>query len=93
MDATDDPSTPTRVKGKRIRLRSLMDVREEMARVYRDMRSEKINTTSGNGLVQALMYLAKVTEVVQGRGLLERLEKLEGQRVSDSERSPAPPSH
>jgi hypothetical protein len=93
MDATDDPSTPTRVKGKRIRLRSLMDVREEMARVYRDMRSEKINTTSGNGLVQALMYLAKVTEVVQGRGLLERLEKLEGQRVSDAERSPAPPSH
>lgn len=87
-----DP-TP-RVKGKRLRLKSLMDVRSEMARVYRDMRAAKLDTEVGYRLVQSLQCLGKLTEVTQGRGLLERLEKLEGHRdVSNAERDSAAPTN
>jgi hypothetical protein len=87
----EDP-TP-RTKGKRLRLRSLMDVRSEMARVYRDMRSMKLDTETGYRLVQSLASLGKLTEVTQGRGLLERLEKLEGVSVSEPDRNANPPAH
>ena len=89
---TEDPAP--KVKGKRLRLKSLMDVRSEMARVYRDMRASRIDTETGGRLVQSLAALGKLTEVTQGRGLLERLEKLEGQRdVSDAERGATAPTN
>lgn len=87
----EDPSP--RAKGKRLRLKTLMDVRAEMGRVYRDMRASKLDTETGYKLVQSLQCLGKLTEVTQGRGLLERLERLEGSNVSDAERSPDPPAH
>lgn len=80
-------------KGKRLRLKTLMDVRTEMARVYRDMRASRLDTETGYRLVQSLQCLGKLTEVTQGRGLLERLERLEGSNVENAERSPAPPAH
>jgi hypothetical protein len=70
-----------------------MDVREEMARVYRDMRTEKIQVPAGNGLVQALMCLAKTTELTQGEGLIERLDELEARRVSTSDSGANPPTN
>lgn len=70
-----------------------MDVRSEMARVYRDMRSAKLDTEVGYRLVQSLQCLGKLTEVTQGRGLLERLEKLEGVNVADAERSSTAPTN
>lgn len=80
---TTDDSAPK--KGKRLRLKSLMDIRNEMARVYRDMRSSRVGPDTGYQLVRSLWCLGKMTEVTQGRGLLERLEKLEGHRdVSNS---------
>lgn len=88
----EDP--PPRVKGKRLRLKSLMDVRSEMARVYRDMRANRLDSEVGVRLVQSLNCLGKLTEITQGRGLLERLEKLEGQRdVSDAERGATAPTN
>lgn len=89
---TTDDSAPK--KGKRLRLKSLMDIRNEMARVYRDMRRSELDTERGYQLVRSLWCLGKMTEVTQGRGLLERLEKLEGQRnVSDAERGAADPTN
>jgi hypothetical protein len=92
--ATDEQGTPGgKRKGQRLRLKSLMDVREEMARVYRDMRAEKIQIGAGNGLVQVLMYLAKATEMAQGAGLIERLDELESRRVSTPDASANPPTN
>lgn len=71
-----------------------MDVRNEMARVYRDMRRSALDSETGYQLVRSLWCLGKMTEVTQGRGLLERLEKLEGHRdVSNAERDPAAPTN
>jgi len=88
---TTDDSIPK--KGKRLRLKSLMDVRSEMARVYRDMRSSRLDTETGYQLVRSLWCLGKMTEVTQGRGLLERLEKLEGVNDQEPDRSTTAPAH
>lgn len=92
--ATEEQGAPGgKRKGQRLRLKSLVDVREEMARVYRDMRAEKIQIGAGNGLVQVLMYLAKATEMAQGAGLIERLDELESRRVSTPDASANPPTN
>ena len=70
-----------------------MDVRSEMARVYRDMRSSRLDTETGYQLVRSLWCLGKMTEVTQGRGLLERLEKLEGVNDQEPDRSTTAPAH
>lgn len=88
---TIDDSAPK--KGKRLRLKSLMDIRNEMARVYRDMRRAELDSETGYQLVRSLWCLGKMTEVTQGKGLLERLEKLEGVSVSDADRRATDPAH
>jgi len=57
-----------------INLHDMEAVRREMARVYRDMRSGRIDTQDGTRLVYSLTQIAKLHEAVE---LVRRLEKLE----------------
>ena len=58
VDAEEvDEATP-----RRIRLGTVDDVRVEMARVYREMRSQKLDASLGGKFIWVLATLAKVTE-------------------------------
>lgn len=57
-----------------LNLHDIEAVRREMARVYRDMRGEKIDTQDGTRMVYALTQIAKLHEAVD---LVRRLDKLE----------------
>lgn len=48
---------------QRIDLKIIDDIRLEMARVYRDMRSQKIPTTDGTRLVYVLSQIGKMVEL------------------------------
>ena len=56
-------------------LKTIDDVRVEMARVYRDMRSGKIDTQDGTKLAYVLAQLGKLIEAGE---LEKRVEALEG---------------
>lgn len=58
----------------RIDLKTIDDVRLEMARVYRDMRAEKIFTNDGTRLVYVLGQIGKMIELHE---IIKRVEKLE----------------
>jgi hypothetical protein len=58
-----------------VNLHNLDSVRREMGKVYRDMRSRKIETQDGTRLVYVLSELAKMFERCE---LEKRLEALEG---------------
>ena len=58
----------------RIDLKTIDDVRLEMARVYRDMRAEKILTNDGTRLVYVLGQIGKMIELHE---IIKRVEKLE----------------
>lgn len=96
-DEVIKPPPPPRKPGrppKAYSLRSLMDIREEMVRVYREMRADRIAIGTGFSLVQVLSICAKVTEVTQGQGLIDRLAKLEAQRdVSTADERPDSAAH
>src|SRR5215472_1257516 len=59
----------------RIDLKTIDDVRVEMARVYRDMRSGKIDTADGTKLAYVLAQIGKLIEAGE---LEKRLEAVEG---------------
>ncbi len=58
----------------RIDLKTIDDVRLEMARVYRDMRAEKILANYGTRLVYVLGQIGKMIELHE---IIKRVEKLE----------------
>ncbi len=58
----------------RIDLKSIDDVRLEMARVYRDMKTQKIPTSDGTRLVYVLGQIGKMIELYE---IVKRVEKLE----------------
>ncbi len=58
----------------RIDLKSIDDVRLEMARVYRDMKSQKIPTSDGTRLVYVLGQIGKMIEL---HDIEKRVEELE----------------
>ena len=62
--AEDVPEGTPLVPG-RIRLRSVDDVRAEMARVYREVRSKKLSAADGARLIYMLTQLARVVEVAR----------------------------
>jgi hypothetical protein len=77
-----------------IPLRGLGDVRRELARVYRDMRAERIPVLLGNGLTQTLVQLGKVIEQEESSDAMVRLEALEKRRNgTQAESSPNPQAH
>lgn len=58
----------------RIDLKTIDDVRLEMARVYRDMRADRIPTSDGTRLVYVLGQIGKMIELHE---IIKRVEKLE----------------
>lgn len=58
----------------RVDLKSIDDVRLEMARVYRDMRSKKIPTSDGTRLVYVLGQIGKMIELHE---IVKRIDNLE----------------
>ena len=65
----------------KINLSSLDDVRLEMAKVYRDMRSNQIDSSDGSRLVFVLGQLAKLHETVEIARRLASLEMAVGGRT------------
>jgi len=63
----------------RIDLKTIDDVRVEMARVYRDMRSGKIDTQDGTKLAYVLSQLGRLIEAGE---IEKRLEAVEGVLLS-----------
>ena len=63
----------------RIDLRTIDDVRVEMARVYRDMRGGKIDTQDGTRLAYVLSQIGKLIESGE---IEKRLEAVEGVLLS-----------
>ncbi len=59
---------------QRIDLKIIDDIRLEMARVYRDMRSHKIPTADGTRLVYVLSQIGKMVELYE---IEKRIGKLE----------------
>ena len=64
------PTPPT------IHLRTADDVRLEMARVYRDMRADKVDMGNGTKLVYVLSQIGRVIEVSDVQLRMEALERV-----------------
>jgi len=64
----------------RIDLKTIDDVRVEMARVYRDMRARRIDTAEGTKLAYVLSQLGKLIESCEIEQRLEALERVLKQR-------------
>lgn len=66
-------------KGQRYRckLDTLQDVRREMAKVYREARSNQIDPQTGSKQVWMLQAIGKV---IEGHDLEKRIEALEGKQ-------------
>lgn len=58
-----------------IRLKTVDDVRAEMARVYRDMRSKRIDMADGSKLIYALGQIGRVVEVVRIERRMDALQR------------------
>jgi hypothetical protein len=63
----------------RIDLKTIDDVRVELARVYRDMRAGRIDTQDGTKLAYVLAQLGKL---IEAGDLEKRLEAVEGVLLS-----------
>jgi hypothetical protein len=63
----------------RIDLKTIDDVRVEMARVYRDMRAGRIETADGTKLAYVLSQIGKL---IEAGDLEKRMEALEGVLLS-----------
>ena len=72
IDAKSGELMPTPAK---IDLKSIDDVRLEMARVYREMRGDVIETQKGTRLVYVLAAIGKLIELHE---LEQRIQDLEG---------------
>jgi hypothetical protein len=71
LESIEDKHHPT---PSRIDLKTIDDVRLEMARCYRDMRANKIQPTDGTRLVYVLAQIGKMIEL---HDIEERVERLE----------------
>lgn len=58
-----------------VRLTTVDDVRAEMARVYRDMRSKRIDMADGTKLIYALGQIGRVVEVVRIERRMDVLQR------------------
>ena len=85
MTKSTDHNLPATIDGEsgvllatpaKIDLKSIDDVRLEMARVYREMRGDVIETQKGTRLVYVLAAIGKLIELHE---LEQRIQKLEGE--------------
>ncbi len=80
---TSDDNLPERREARavavlptpRIDLKTIDDVRVEMARVYRDMRAARIDTADGTKLAYVL---AQIGKLIESGEIEKRVEALEG---------------
>ena len=72
---TFDGKTLQLVPSPRINLGSLKSVRLEASRVYKEMRSGKIEPTEGTKLIYALTSIGKL---IESDAIVQRIEALEG---------------
>lgn len=68
------PKTP----GKRLRLENGGQIRREMTKVYRDMKSGALDVAKGTKLIYALTELSRAVEREAVERLTERLDAVEG---------------
>ena len=66
---------PTPLRRRAIDLATLNDVRREMCRLYRDMRTRRIDTQDGTRMTYVLSQIAKIIELGQFQGRVEALER------------------
>lgn len=72
--AAGEPGDPTPGAGRRaIRLKTMNDVRVEMARVYSDARRKTIEPEAGSKLIY---MLGQVGRVIEGSDLERRIDEL-----------------
>ncbi len=71
---------PTPLRRRAVDLANLHDVRREMCRLYRDMRSKKIDTQDGTRMVYVLVQIAKILELADMQPRLEAIERAIGSR-------------
>ena len=89
MPEISDDKQPETIDGKsgkllptpsRIDLKTIDDVRLEMARVYREMKSGIIETADGTKLAYVLAQIGKLIETHEIEKRIEALESVLGQR-------------
>ena len=68
---------PQRGRRYRCKLDTLDDVKREMAKIYRESRSEVIDVATGSKLV---FMLQSIGRVIEGSDLEKRIEALENKR-------------
>lgn len=76
-----DPLPPAKAKvgdGKRLRLETAVQIRREMARTYKQMKSGELDITKGTKLIYALTELSRAIERETVAKLTERLDEVEG---------------
>lgn len=76
-----DPLPPAKAKageGKRLRLENGPQIRREMVKVYRGMKTGEIDTAKGSKLIYALTELSRAIERETVEKLTERLDEVEG---------------
>ncbi len=66
--------------GRRPDLATLPDVRREMGRVYREMRSKKLETQDGTRLCFVLGQIGKLIQTTELEARIEAMERALGQR-------------
>ena len=73
-------AVPTPLRKRAIDLASLTDVRREMSRTYRDMRSGRIDTQDGTRLTYVLGQIGKIVELAEMQPRIEAIERAIGKR-------------
>lgn len=70
------PPPPARKRPKNIKLSSVSDVAEELARLYRQARAGEVETADASRLCYVLNTLASVLETAQLEARIQQLEQL-----------------
>lgn len=73
-----DQSAPPAKRGRAIRLKSMNDVRIELAHVYTDMKYDRVPLDKGKGLIYALTQIGHVIDGSNQEKRMDELEKLLG---------------
>jgi hypothetical protein len=66
---------PTPFRRRAIDLATLNDVRREMCRLYRDMRTKRMDSQDGTRMTYVLSQIAKILELGQIQTRVEALER------------------
>jgi hypothetical protein len=68
-------AVPTPLRRRAIDLATLNDVRREMCRLYRDMRTKRMDPQDGTRMTYVLSQIAKILELGQIQARVESIER------------------